>query len=65
MQGGPVYELLGVAVECAALDQLEVEVGCSGGSSLGVDACQILRPLIAAAPPLVCARQAITAFLGM
>jgi hypothetical protein len=27
MQGGPVDELLGVAVECPALEQLEVEVG--------------------------------------
>jgi hypothetical protein len=27
MQGGPVDELLGVAVERPALDQLEVEVG--------------------------------------
>jgi hypothetical protein len=27
MQGGPVDELLGVAVEHPALDQLEVEVG--------------------------------------
>src|ERR1700728_2792747 len=27
MQGGPVDELLDVAVECPALDQLEVEVG--------------------------------------
>src|SRR5581483_3034305 len=27
MQGGPVNELLSVAVECPALDQLEVEVG--------------------------------------
>ena len=29
MQGGPVDELLGVAVECPALDQLEVEVGAT------------------------------------
>ena len=27
VQGGPVNEFLGVAVECPALDQLEVEVG--------------------------------------
>jgi hypothetical protein len=27
MQGGPVDELLDVAVECPALDQLQVEVG--------------------------------------
>jgi hypothetical protein len=30
MQGGPVDELLGVAVERPALDQLEVEVGPAG-----------------------------------
>ena len=29
MQGGPVDELFGVAVERPALDQLEVEVGCT------------------------------------
>ena len=27
MQGGPVDELLDMAVECPALDQLEVEIG--------------------------------------
>ena len=30
MQGGPVDELLGMAVERPALDQLEVEVGRTG-----------------------------------
>jgi len=29
MQGGPVDELLDVAVERSALDQLEVEGGCT------------------------------------
>jgi hypothetical protein len=44
MQGGPVDELLGVAVERPAFDQLEVDVGRTTAKLIAVGLLESGRP---------------------